>query len=422
VVHKRRDRASAGYSGFEGAELKPLLGSTGSRRSRSFGFGHSLLLEEHRAGPLREGFKATVGTEAVEGVDLNSADAQRALEEIAAGRGHPAVRGTGASGSSAPGGPEPRYGEVAKGALIGTFVGDALGMPFEGWPADALPATVEMVSARLGRGTYTDDTQMMIALAESLLRCDVVDEEDLAAAFARLYDPRRGYGAGTREVIGLWGHGVSVAEAAGRLFGGQGSLGNGAAMRIAPVAVRFASDRRLLDVQARRSARVTHAHPVGIDGAAVQAAAIAAALRGESILGAARAAARTEELRVRLELVGTLAPSRMDPRQIYAQLGASSSAHESVPAAIYAAVQADGFASAVTFAIRCGGDTDTLGAMSGAMSGAIAGARFGYSAIPRRWLDALEDGQRGRSDVQSLAMELAARPMVGFPSSMAPPS
>jgi len=57
----------------------------------------------------------------------------------------------------------------ARGALLGTFVGDALGMPFEGTAATDIPARVEMVAARRGRGTYTDDTQMMIALGESLL-------------------------------------------------------------------------------------------------------------------------------------------------------------------------------------------------------------------------------------------------------------
>ena len=59
--------------------------------------------------------------------------------------------------------------DAALGALLGTFVGDALGMPFEGSPAELIPEHLEMVEARLGRGTYTDDTEMMIALAESLL-------------------------------------------------------------------------------------------------------------------------------------------------------------------------------------------------------------------------------------------------------------
>jgi poly(ADP-ribose) glycohydrolase ARH3 len=284
----------------------------------------------------------------------------------------------------------------ARGALLGTFVGDALGMPYEGAHPRAIPAVLEMVDARLGRGTYTDDTQMMIALAESLLRCDVVDPEDLARSFRAHHDPARGYGAGTTRVFELWEQGDSVDEAARRVFAGQGSLGNGAAMRVAPVAVRFADDDVLLATHASRSARVTHAHPVGIDGAVVQAAAVAAALNDQDPLPAAIAAARTREIRERLlEIRGSTAigPS------------ATSSAEGSVPAAIAAAAGADGFEEAVTKAIRAGGDTDTVGAMAGA----IAGARFGAAAIPARWLDALEDGERGRRHVESLADELAAR-------------
>ena len=172
--------------------------------------------------------------------------------------------------------PSERLLDRARGALLGTFVGDALGMPFEGQHGRLIPPRLELLDARLGRGTYTDDTQMMIALAESLIRCEVVDEGDLARAFLEAYDPRRGYGAGTRRVIELWRQGVPVDEAAGRLFAGRGSLGNGAAMRVAPVAVRFFDDAVVLDVQARRSARVTHAHAVGVDAAAVAAAAVAA--------------------------------------------------------------------------------------------------------------------------------------------------
>jgi hypothetical protein len=63
----------------------------------------------------------------------------------------------------------PSAPDRARGALLGTFVGDALGMPFEGVSHTDVPAAVDMVAARRGRGTYTDDTQMMIALAESLI-------------------------------------------------------------------------------------------------------------------------------------------------------------------------------------------------------------------------------------------------------------
>lgn len=302
-----------------------------------------------------------------------------------------------------------RREDAARGALLGTFVGDALGMPYEGCAPAAVPAELDMQPARLGRGTYTDDTQMMIALAESVLARDGVDEQHLAQAFLEIHDPRRGYGAGTNEVLALWRSGVPVSLAARQLFNGQGSLGNGAAMRIAPVGVRFADSPTLLVEQAARSARVTHAHPLGIDAAVVQAAAVAAAVRGEDVLEAAAARAETKALGQTLATVRRLLHERPLPDEVAGRVGNDSSGPGSVPAAIYAATAHANFEKSVGFAVRCGGDTDTIAAMAGA----IAGARFGAEAIPVRWTIPLEDGDRGRTHVLRLAQRLAVRSLAG---------
>lgn len=277
-------------------------------------------------------------------------------------------------------------------------------MLWEGVAPEEVPAQVEMVEARRGRGTYTDDTEMMILLGESLAEHGVVDEADLVQRFLDACDLARGYGGGTREVMSLWRAGVPVETAASQVFGGAGSAGNGAAMRIAALAVRFAGSARLGE-QAARSAAVTHRHPLGVDGAVVQAAAVAAALRGEDALAAAESAAATPEMAERLRRVRAAHAHALEPGEVAARLGNGSKAHESVPAALYAATAHDDFEGAVTFAVRCGGDTDTIAAMAGA----IAGARGGASSIPARWLDALEDGRRGRRHVEALAERLAAR-------------
>lgn len=297
-------------------------------------------------------------------------------------------------------------GEIdrARGAMLGTFCGDALGMPFEGaHPAD-VPERLEMLDARLGRGTYTDDTEMAIVLAESLLERGGIQPEALGRAFADGFDPRRGYGSGTIGVLRLVRSGVHPHDAARSSFGGQGSQGNGAAMRIAPVAVRYAGDGAAVADAARASALVTHAHPVGVDGAVVQATAIAVALSGEPPLEAAARVATTAELRDRLATAGELLDASPAPAELAAALGNLSTAHLSVPAAVYAAAVHESVEEAIVFAVRCGGDTDTIGAMTGA----IAGAREGAGAIPSRWLDVLEQGPRGRAHVESLADRLAA--------------
>jgi poly(ADP-ribose) glycohydrolase ARH3 len=292
----------------------------------------------------------------------------------------------------------------ARGALLGTFAGDALGMPFEGAPPAAIPERLVMLDARLGRGSYTDDTEMAIALAESLLENGNINAEALGRAFADAHDPRRGYGPGTTEVLRLVRSGVHPHDAAGSLFGGEGSRGNGAAMRVAPVAVRYAGDRAGVAKAAGESARVTHAHPLAVDAAVAQATAIAAALVGEAPLDAARAAATTAELKARLIEAARLLDSTPEPAEVAVALGNQPTGHESVPAAIYSAAAHDSVEAAITFAVRCGGDTDTIGAMAGA----IAAARAGAGAIPSRWLEELEDGAKGRSHVERLAERLAA--------------
>jgi poly(ADP-ribose) glycohydrolase ARH3 len=261
-----------------------------------------------------------------------------------------------------------------------------------------------MRDGRAPAGSYTDDTQMMIALAESLLRCGAVEESDLATAFRAHFEPERGYGSGTRTVIAQWAAGVSVREAAGLLFDGQGSTGNGAAMRVAPVAVRFFRDEGTVMTEARRSAMLTHTHPEGADGAVVQAVAVAAAMGGRDPLAAALAAASTAPMRRRLQELASMTTRGLDP----CLLGGPGwrvaySATASVPVAVVVGSRAPSFEQAVTVAVRCGGDTDTVAAMAGA----ISGARFGASSIPRRWYAVLEDGEHGRSHVERLAVTLA---------------
>ena len=277
-------------------------------------------------------------------------------------------------------------------------------MPFEGATPENVPERLEMLDARLGRGTYTDDTQMAIVLAESLLERGGIDARALGRAFADAHDPRRGYGSGTTEVLRLVGSGVHPHDAARLAHGGQRSAGNGAAMRVAPVAVRYAHDSGALGRAARASALVTHAHPIAVDAAVAQAAAVGAALNGDNPLEAALAAATMPELEDGLSEAARRLDSRPEPAELAAALGNRPTGHQSVPAAIYSAVAHDSVEEALTFAVRCGGDTDTIAAMAGA----IASAQAGAAAIPDRWLDLLEEGPKGRGHVERLADRLVA--------------
>jgi ADP-ribosylglycohydrolase len=130
---------------------------------------------------------------------------------------------------------------------------------------------------------WTDDTAMALSVVRVLARHGQIVEEELARAFADTYaaDPGRGYGAGMHELLPRLGEEPGAWRTAAReLFGGQGSFGNGASMRAAPLGAWFGPDLEATTEQARRSAHVTHAHREGVAGAVAVAVAAALAVAG----------------------------------------------------------------------------------------------------------------------------------------------
>jgi poly(ADP-ribose) glycohydrolase ARH3 len=118
---------------------------------------------------------------------------------------------------------------------------------------------------------------MTLGVAESLLAKQSFDGAHMAETFARKYEeePWRGYGAGPPQVFSLLRKGVPWNQASRMLFAGAGSYGNGAAMRVTPIAlVDYQSADEMIEV-ARQSARITHAHAMGVEGAVLQAVAVA---------------------------------------------------------------------------------------------------------------------------------------------------
>ncbi|MCC6361070.1 MAG: ADP-ribosylglycohydrolase family protein [Phycisphaerales bacterium] len=305
------------------------------------------------------------------------------------------------------------------GALLGTMIGDQLGAPFEGQSAE----TIALRFCTAGRSPaewirdsqYTDDTQMMIGLAESLASLGHVDESDLARRFVENYEPYRGYGGGTHQVIAALRSGISWQKAATLAFP-QGSFGNGAAMRVAPVGAFYHADATATRrTAAERSAQVTHAHPLGIEGAVLQAHAVAEAIRSAgspfdpaAFIDRISADIRSDgdEYTRSLARARALLDSLPSADEVTAALGCDVRAHRSVPTAVYAfAAHWASFSDAVLFAVSLGGDTDTIGAMTGA----IAGAYHGLEGIPSDWIDALEDCEKGREYVIALAARLGSR-------------
>ncbi|MGH8931565.1 MAG: ADP-ribosylglycohydrolase family protein [Egibacteraceae bacterium] len=299
--------------------------------------------------------------------------------------------------------------EACAGALLGTFVGDAVGAPWEGrspMPPGAGDMRVDE-SLASGELRYTDDTQMALALAEHLCLNPEVEPEGLARTFLEHFEPDRGYSARTRQLVERWREGVPAAEAV-TSAADEGSFGNGAAMRVAPVGVVWAHDPDRLAEVALRSATVSHLHRIGIDGAVCQARAVGlATVRGRfgpQELDLVASTAATPELREGLAEARQLCDDPPEqPVEVSIQLGTSSSAHRSVPAALWVAATSGDLVEAVTRTLELGGDVDTVAAMAGA----VLGAAGGLETIPKEWMDLLEDGSRGRTYALSLAGRLA---------------
>lgn len=276
------------------------------------------------------------------------------------------------------------------GCMLGSGVGDALGASFEGvWEK-----TLRIEDLRFG-GRWTDDTAMMIGVAESLIAKHGFNSKHMAEMFRQNWEkaPWRGYGPGPPAVFRMVRRGVSWSEAAGRLYGGAGSYGNGAAMRVAPIGLLYHTNKDKLKEIAYKSAEITHTHELGKEGAAVQAYAVALAIQTER--GRIDAREFLEKLisftenrvfREKLKSAKTLL-NKDEKRAVIRRLGNTVEAFNSVPTAIYCFTKnSQNYATAVTNAILLGGDTDTIGAMTGA----IAGAYHGEAALPQQWTQKLE--------------------------------
>ncbi|MEA2051321.1 MAG: ADP-ribosylglycohydrolase family protein [Euryarchaeota archaeon] len=290
-----------------------------------------------------------------------------------------------------------------RGALLGSAVGDALGAPVEGYD-------MEMVRSVYGGewemtyGRYTDDTEMMIGVAESLIENKGFNGADMALKFIQNYNVKRGYGPGSKEVLRRIREGESLADASGKLFGGRGSYGNGAAMRIAPVGLFYFDTSDMLWEIAYKSSNITHSHELGKAGAALQALAVALAMRGqkEDMLLKLKEVVKTDMYKGKVGKLKALLDDGATEKRVISELGNGVEAFESVPTAIYSFLRSDNFKDSVVYAISLGGDTDTIGAMTGAISGAY----YGEAAIPKAWLERLEDGEKGRRYIKKLADDL----------------
>ena len=275
------------------------------------------------------------------------------------------------------------------GAMCGSAVGDALGAPFEflaagsyraRFPEPVLGGTGEMCgggSFNWRSGEFTDDTQMAIALGQSIIDRGGFDADDVWARFTAWRRSAKDCGILTGRVLSSndW---VGAAEIAHNAIGRSGA--NGALMRVTPIALAWSgADEETLMTVARAQAALTHFDTAAGWGAAIGAALIRRAVLGEDPIAAlpevlARVDA-TDRERFESMLHASWEPNNADDPS-------NGSVWTCLAQAVWAVRHNDRFEDVLVAAIELGGDTDTVATVAGA----IAGARDSVQAIPSRWL------------------------------------
>ncbi|WP_030224909.1 ADP-ribosylglycohydrolase family protein [Streptomyces sp. NRRL WC-3626] len=301
----------------------------------------------------------------------------------------------------------------ALGAVIGSAVGDALGAPFEFGPEGAFSARFPAPGAggeMCGGGGWepgeaTDDTQMAVLVAESLLEHDGLDLPDV-------FDRFRRWAAADPKDIGLQTEAVLTGgdpwdlAAALHFQTSQRAAGNGALMRAAPSAVYFARSGRAATMDAaRRLSALTHGDRAAWEGTAILHDLIRVALTGADPLAALPDALAAVHPGHHSRYATVLAPD-WHPDLATEFNGA---VWPCLASAVWSLRTTSSFEEALRTAVDLGGDTDTVAAVTGALAGAV----HGVTAVPTRWTDPLHvplpgfaDRVLSTADLTGLALRL----------------
>jgi ADP-ribosylglycohydrolase len=278
-----------------------------------------------------------------------------------------------------------RAAALMRASLTGLSVGDAFGDQF------FLHANRHLTAADLPPPPWewSDDTEMACSLVACLRHHGHIDQDALAASFATRMDIGRRYGAGALELLERIRDGHPWRVASVESFGGNGSFGNGAAMRVAPLGAYYAGDPARAAAEASLQAEITHSHTEGIAGAVAVAVAASLAATGTAESLIKEVLDHVPGTYVRRGLQRARSLKKATPEQAAQALGNGSriTAQDTVPFALWAAAHhLDDYPAGVRACVTVGGDMDT----TAAIVGGIIAARTGIDRIPSDWLDSRE--------------------------------
>lgn len=291
--------------------------------------------------------------------------------------------------------PEARLAR-ARVSLEGLSVGDAFGDRFFVHPG-SVHSLVDAHALPASPWAFSDDTQMALSVVVILRNCGAIDQDRLAQSFGRHYDISRGYGPAMHGLLRDIRSQQPWSRAARALFGGQGSFGNGAAMRVAPVGAYFADDLDAAISHAAAAAAVTHAHAEAAAGAigVALAAALASQARAYDTPPDARGFLDTilgylpeSEVRTGVRRARDLdADASVTHAVTVLGNGSRVSSQDTVPFTLWcAAHNLASYEEALWTTLSGLGDRDT----TCAIVGGIVACRTGVEGIPPAWLEARE--------------------------------
>ncbi len=292
-----------------------------------------------------------------------------------------------------------------KGCLAGIQTGDALGMPVQGWLhldiKDQFGVLDSMQKGILLKGDYTDETEMALAVAQSLAQEEDFNGEAIAQAMIENYNDKRGYTLVTLEALDALKSGYSWLESGEASPRAEISYGSEAAARIAPLALMYHDQLEKLWSHTVLSSRITNVHPMAVEGAKWQAHAMAHVLyhltNSKQIdpMGFCdymEAKIENVEYLKKLRTIRKFLASPPSVSEVISELGNNGYALDCVPSALYSFLLHCGdFEAALTYAVNLGGSADTIGALTGA----LAGAYCGFDSIPYHWIKNLKDNAQG---------------------------
>jgi len=271
-----------------------------------------------------------------------------------------------------------------RGIAVGAAVGDALGMPLEfGLASPPKRLTRKMQAGRMPAGSFTDDTEMALALAESLLAHPNLEPEDLAQRFLNWFHCNpQDIGVHTSLVLERLAAGESWEKAAPELQRRDpNNAGNGSVMRCWPVAIAcFFDESDLLAEYSRLQCSITHLHEECLAGCAFVNQMIVSLANELPIHEAYQHALKTTSMPEGLRQAILLAPRRRRD-----ELRNTGWVRHTIESSLWGLLNTHSFEEAIIQVINLGADADT----AGSVTGALAGAAYGLAAIPQDWVSAL---------------------------------